>query len=65
MSKFEFRRASACGGPCSEGCVEVATNIPGVVALRDTKTEAVMQFTPKEWEDFLSGAKGGEFDLSA
>jgi hypothetical protein len=65
MSKFEFRTAEACGGPCAEGCVEVATNIPGIVAIRDTKTESVMQFTPKEWEDFLAGAKGGEFDLSA
>jgi hypothetical protein len=65
MSKFEFRTAAACGGPCTEDCVEVATNIPGIVAIRDTKTESVMQFTPKEWGDFLAGAKGGEFDLSA
>ncbi|MEW1832420.1 DUF397 domain-containing protein [Streptomyces sp. NPDC088196] len=65
MSKFEFRTAAACGGPCTEGCVEVATNIPGLVAIRDTKTESVMQFTPKEWEDFLAGAKDGEFDLGA
>lgn len=65
MSTFEFRTAAVCGGPCTEGCVEVATNIPGVVAIRDTKTESVMQFTPREWADFLSGAKNGEFDLSA
>ncbi|MFF4726650.1 hypothetical protein ACFY3M_15095 [Streptomyces mirabilis] len=43
MNKFKFRTAAACGGPCSEGCVEVATNVPGIVALHDTKTEAVTQ----------------------
>jgi hypothetical protein len=34
------------------------------VAIRDTKTRAVMQFTAREWEDFLTGAKAGEFDLT-
>ncbi|MFD7900409.1 DUF397 domain-containing protein [Streptomyces sp. NPDC059743] len=65
MAQYQFRAAAACGGPCTEGCVEVATNVPGIVALRDTKTEAVMQFTPQEWSDFLVGAKGGEFDVTA
>lgn len=64
MAQYQFRTAGACGGPCTEGCVEVATNVPGIVALRDTKTEAVMQFTPQEWADFLAGAKGGEFDVA-
>jgi hypothetical protein len=64
MAQYEFRVAAACGGPCTEGCVEVATNVPGVVAIRDTKTRAVMQFTAREWEDFLTGAKAGEFDLT-
>lgn len=65
MVQYEFRTAAACGGPCTEGCVEVATNIPGIIALRDTKTDAVMQFTPQEWNDFLAGAKAGEFDITA
>ncbi|QNP72107.1 DUF397 domain-containing protein [Streptomyces roseirectus] len=65
MTTYEFRTAAACGGPCSEGCLEVATNVPGIVALRDTKTGTVMQFTPQEWADFLTGAKSGEFDLGA
>lgn len=64
MAQYEFRTAAACGGPCTEGCVEVATNVSGIVALRDTKTEVVMQFTPQEWSDFLSGAKRGEFDVA-
>lgn len=64
MAKYEFRTAAACGGACTEGCVEVATNVPGIVAVRDSKTESVMQFTRREWNDFLSGARAGEFDLS-
>lgn len=62
MAQYEFRTAAACGGPCTEGCVEVAVNVPGIVALRDSKTETVVQFTPQEWNDFLAGAKAGEFD---
>lgn len=65
MAQYEFRTASACGGPCTEGCVEVATNVPGIVAVRDTKTDNVMQFTLSEWMDFLAGAKAGEFDITA
>jgi hypothetical protein len=64
MAQYEFRTAVACGGPCTEGCVEVATNVPGIVALRDTKTETLMQFSRQEWGDFLRGAKAGEFDAS-
>ncbi|MDT3398723.1 DUF397 domain-containing protein [Streptomyces sp. B1866] len=45
--------------------MEIATNIPGIVAVRDTKTETVMQFTPQEWHHFLRGAKAGEFDIPA
>ncbi|WP_369016046.1 DUF397 domain-containing protein [Streptomyces sp. B1866] len=65
MAQYEFRTAATCGGPCTEGCVEIATNIPGIVAVRDTKTETVMQFTPQEWHHFLRGAKAGEFDIPA
>ncbi|MGK5533570.1 DUF397 domain-containing protein [Streptomyces sp. URMC 129] len=63
MTQYEFRPATRCGGPCTEGCAEVATNVPGIVALRDTKTATVMQFTVQEWSDFLAGAKAGEFDV--
>ncbi len=44
-------------------CVEVAQLDDGV-AVRDSKDPAgaVLVFTPSEWDAFLDGAKGGEFD---
>jgi hypothetical protein len=67
MSAFEFKAASAgsaaCGGPCTEGCVEVAVNVPGIVGLRDSKTGTVQTYTPDEWRGFVAGVKAGEFDL--
>ncbi|BCJ41389.1 hypothetical protein GCM10010168_56120 [Actinoplanes ianthinogenes] len=46
-------------------CVEVATNLPGIVALRDTKDPAgaTLVFTRAEWDAFLAGVRAGEFDL--
>jgi Domain of unknown function (DUF397) len=46
-------------------CVEVATNLAGIIAVRDSKNRAgpVLVFTPAEWEAFTAGVRGGEFDL--
>ncbi|WP_436519583.1 DUF397 domain-containing protein [Actinoplanes sp. HUAS TT8] len=46
-------------------CVEVATNLPRVVAVRDTKDRdgGTLVFTSEAWAAFLAGVKGGEFDL--
>lgn len=46
-------------------CVEVADNLPGVVAVRDSKhpTSPILIFNPTEWEAFIEGVRGGEFDL--
>ncbi|WP_345409417.1 DUF397 domain-containing protein [Nonomuraea salmonea] len=45
-------------------CVEVATNLPGMIAVRDSKNPAgsALVFTPDEWRAFLGGVKLGEFD---
>jgi hypothetical protein len=45
-------------------CVEVADNLSGAVALRDSKDQAgpVLTFSPDEWHAFIEGAKAGEFD---
>lgn len=53
-------RSSAQGN-----CVEVARNLPGIVAVRDSKnpTGPALIFTPSEWDAFLGGANDGEFDL--
>jgi Domain of unknown function (DUF397) len=45
-------------------CVEVARNLPGIVAVRDSKDPdgPTLIFSPTEWEAFTAGAKAGEFD---
>jgi hypothetical protein len=44
-------------------CVEVASNLPGVLAVRDSKnpTGSALIFTPGEWDAFLTGLKRGQF----
>jgi hypothetical protein len=47
-------------------CVEVEGLPEGWVAVRDTKDRdgPVLQFNPTEWQAFLDGVRGGEFDLA-
>ncbi|MFG3423153.1 DUF397 domain-containing protein [Micromonospora sp. NPDC049460] len=46
-------RSNGQGG----ACVEVADNLPGVVAVRDSKDPAgpVLAFDPAAWRAFVSG----------
>ena len=45
-------------------CVEVADNLPGIVAVRDSKDRGgpVLRFTHAEFAAWLDGAGKGEFD---
>jgi hypothetical protein len=57
-----WHTSSRSGG---ENCVEVATNLPGVVAVRDTKDGGAgpaLVFTDAEWIAFVGGVRDGEFD---
>jgi hypothetical protein len=65
LTRAEWRKSSRSGGN-GGSCVEVATNLPGVVAVRDTKDRSgpVLAFTPAEWDAFTAGVRDGEFDLS-
>ena len=49
----------------SGACIEVARNLPGVVAVRDSKNpnSPVLIFAPHEWQSFIGELKAGEFDL--
>lgn len=42
-------------------CVEVARNLPDMVAVRDSKDRhgPVLIFTPDEWRTFLTGTRRG------
>jgi len=46
--------------------VEVARNLPGVVAVRDSKDPAgpVLGFAALGWSAFTAAVRNGEFDLS-
>ncbi|MEU3373681.1 DUF397 domain-containing protein [Streptomyces sp. NPDC006711] len=66
VPEFEFRTSSACKYDNNNKlCVEVATNVPGTVAVRNSATGQTVEFTAVEWADFLPGAKLGEFDVTA
>jgi hypothetical protein len=44
-------------------CVQVARNVPGVVAVRDSKNPdaGTLAFSPVEWNAFLGGIRQGQF----
>lgn len=58
-------RKSSYSGHNGGNCVEVADNLPGGIAVRDSKDPSgpVLTFTPAEWRAFVAGVRGGEFDL--
>lgn len=64
LSRAVWRKSTRSNGPSD--CVEVADNLPGVVALRDSKDQAgpVLAYTPDGWRTFVEGVKAGEFDLT-
>lgn len=65
LSRADWRKASYSstnGG----NCVEVAGNLPGIVAVRDSKDPdgPVLAFSPAEWLAFAADVQAGEHDLS-
>ncbi|WP_326637901.1 DUF397 domain-containing protein [Streptosporangium sp. NBC_01755] len=54
-------RSSTNGG----NCVEVASNLPGVIAVRDSKNPngSALIFSRSEWGMFLKEIKEGGFEV--
>ncbi|MGA6155020.1 DUF397 domain-containing protein [Stenotrophomonas sp. NPDC087984] len=52
MADLVFRKSRYSGG--EEECVEVATNVPRTVAVRDSENPGgpILRFTPAAWADF-------------
>ncbi|MBH5336027.1 DUF397 domain-containing protein [Streptomyces pactum] len=65
MSAFEFVKSSY-SSPNGGECVEVATNVPGSVAIRDSKDPdgPILRFDPEAWSAFRAGVRLGEFDVT-
>jgi hypothetical protein len=65
LSSASWRKSSYSSGNGGQ-CVEVARNLPGVVAVRDSKDPggAKLVFTPAQWSAFAAKVKAGEFELS-
>ena len=55
MTKFQFAKSSY--STLERDCVEVARNVPGTVAVRDSKDPAgpVLIVAPAAWDAFRAG----------
>jgi hypothetical protein len=63
LRRAEWRKSSYSANGSS--CVEVATNVPGIIAVRDSKDSEgpELVFTPDQWTAFLAGVRADQFDL--
>jgi hypothetical protein len=64
LTGAKWHKSTRSGGNGGD-CVEVADNLPGIVAMRDTKDRdgGTLIFTHAEWAAFVGGVRDGEFDL--
>ncbi|MEU7842585.1 DUF397 domain-containing protein [Micromonospora sp. NPDC049114] len=53
-----WRKSTRSGGS-GGNCVEVADNLPGVIAVRDSKapSEAALIFAPRAWASFVADVR--------
>jgi hypothetical protein len=65
LTGAQWRRSSYSGNG-GNTCVEVAGNLPGVVAVRDSKDPEGprLALSPAQWRAFAAGVKTGDFDLT-
>ncbi len=56
-------RKSTRSSPEGQNCVEVATNLPGIVAIRDSKRPAgpPLVVAPRDWAAFIGAVKASSF----
>ncbi|WP_326560748.1 DUF397 domain-containing protein [Micromonospora sp. NBC_01796] len=63
LSGARWRKSTRSGGN-GGACVEVATNLPDVVAVRDSKDPygVALTFAPNQWVDFVAAIKIAHLD---
>jgi uncharacterized protein DUF397 len=62
LSGAVWHKSSRSGGNGGD-CVEVALNLPRVVAVRDSKSRngGMLVFGHDEWRTFVDGVRAGDF----
>ena len=57
---MNWRKSSYTAG--QGNCVEVADNVPGIVAVRDSKNPSgpVLRFSADDWQAFVAGVKASK-----
>jgi hypothetical protein len=65
LSRAVWRKSTFSNGQGGD-CVEIAANLPGLVAVRDSKNPhgPVLVFSPADWRAFAAMVKAGDLDLS-
>jgi len=60
LSQFHWRKSSFSQGDSSD-CVEVASNVPHVIAVRDSKDPqgGAHVIKPTSWQSFVASVKAG------
>ncbi|MFJ2028397.1 DUF397 domain-containing protein [Streptosporangium sp. NPDC087985] len=63
LSRAEWHKSSRSNGN-GGACVEVARNLPGIVAVRDSKDPQgpALVLSLDGWRSFTDGIRTGEFD---
>ena len=61
LERAQWRKSSYSGGN-GGACVEVAANLPGMVAVRDSKDPGgpALVLTARQWRTFLAQVRNGE-----
>ena len=64
LSRANWRISSHSGG--NGNCVQVAANLPGIIAVRDSKNSAGPEliFFPASWSAFTTAVRAGDFDIA-
>jgi hypothetical protein len=64
LSRAIWRTSSHSGG--NGNCVQVTTNLPGIIAVRDSKNPAgpTVAFPPAAWAAFTTAVRAGDFTLA-
>ncbi len=64
LSRAVWHKSTFSNGSGGD-CVEIASNLPGIVAVRDSKDREGPKLTVSDqaWSAFVQAIKYGEFDL--